>query len=328
MASEEEIEENSKYLWELFANYKEDYAKEITELIDSGNIDINRSYGRIKTTPLYLASYYGMDNIVKQIIEKDVEIDIDIENRIKETPLFAAALNGHINIVKKLIEKGAKIDNQDRGGDTPLFSAALNGHLDIVKILIEKGAKIDNKNRDGDTPLFAAALNGHLNIVEILLEEGADRKIANNDGQTPSDIAMKRFIDTGDNKYSIVSKMITDYPNKESSESNPVENIFTNGSYKKETPDAIPTEKETPDAIPKETHDAIPTEKETPDAINDDGFTYNPLHKATIKNVSYNKLLNAFKGNGIKEKTLRKGGKHRKQKTRRKRNTKSHKKRR
>ena len=270
MASEEEIEENSMSLWKLIANYKEDFDTKITDLINSENIDINRSYGIRKTTPLYQASKSGIEN--------------------------------------------------------------------IVKILLEKGAKIDSQDIRGYTPLFAAALNGHLNIVEILLEQGADTKIANNDGQKPFDIAMKMFNDTGENKYSIISKRITDYhikersvDRKESSESSPVENIFTNGSYEKETHDAIQTEKNTPHAIQteKKTPDAIQTEKKTPDAINDDdGFTYNPLHKATRKNVLYNNWLNAPKGNDTKEKMSRKGGKHRKQKTRRKRNKKSHKKRR
>jgi hypothetical protein len=256
MASEEEIEENSMSLWKLIANYKEDFDTKITDLINSENIDINRSYGIRKTTPLYQASKSGIEN--------------------------------------------------------------------IVKILLEKGAKIDSQDIRGYTPLFAAALNGHLNIVEILLEQGADTKIANNDGQKPFDIAMKMFNDTGDNKYSIISKRITDYhikersvERKESSESSPVENIFTNGSYEKETHDAIQTEKETPHAIQ--------TEKKTPDAINDDddGSIYNPLHKTTRKNVSYKDWLNAST-----YKTSRKGGKQRHQKTRRRRNKKSRKKRR
>jgi hypothetical protein len=259
MASEEEIDENSMYLWKLISRYskdyvnKEDYAKTITDLIDSENIDINRSYGVNNSTPLYLASYFGMENIVN-----------------------------------KLIEKGAEIDNQDRGGDTPLF---------------------------------AAALNGHLNIVKMLLEKGANRKITNNDGQTPHDIAKKMLIDTKDNKYSIISKRIIDYYNKKSSESNTLEKNVTRGSYEKETPDAILREKETPDAILRE--------KETPYATTtEDGFTYNPLHKATRKNVLYNNWLNTPKGINTNEKTSRKGGKNRRQKTRRRRNKKSHKKRR
>ena len=256
MASEEEIEENNLNLWKLIANYKEDFDTKITDLINSENIDINRSYGIRKSTPLYQASKHGIEN--------------------------------------------------------------------IVKILLEKGAKIDSQDIRGYTPLIIAVLNGNLNIVEILLEQGADTKIANNDGQKPFDIAMKMFNDTGENKYSIISKRITDYHikersigPKESRKSNPIENIFTNGSYEKETHDAIPTEKETPDAIQ--------TEKKTPDAINDDddGSIYNPLHKTTIKNVSYKDWLNA-----PTDKTSRKGGKHRRQKTRRRRNKKSHKKRR
>ena len=256
MASEEEIEENSMDLWKLIAYYKEEFDTKITDLINSENIDINRSYGIRKSTPLYQASKHGIENIVNK--------------------------------------------------------------------LIEKGAEIDKANNDGETPLFAASKKGHLNIVEILLEQGADTKIANNDGQKPFDIAMKMFNDTGDNKYSIISKRITDYhikersvERKESSESSPVENIFTNGSYEKETHDAIQTEKETPHAIQ--------TEKKTPDAINDDddGSIYNPLHKTTIKNVSYKDWLNAST-----DKTSRKGGKRRQQKTRRRRNKKSHKKRR
>ena len=87
------------------------------------------------------------------------------------TPLNIACNFGHVEIVKILIEKNIDINIPNNDGWTPLNTACIQGHKEIVKILIEKDIDIDIPNNDGWTPLNTACFFGHTEIIKMLTEK-------------------------------------------------------------------------------------------------------------------------------------------------------------
>ncbi|KAF7509335.1 hypothetical protein GJ744_008058 [Endocarpon pusillum] len=125
---------------------------------------------------LTIASYLGLDAIVKPLLETG-KVDVDSKDSDwGRTPLSYAAENGHERVVKLLLDTGkVDVDSKDSDlGRTPLSWAAENGHKIIMKLLLDTG-KIDVDSKDSDwdrTPLSYAAENGHERVVKLLLDTG------------------------------------------------------------------------------------------------------------------------------------------------------------
>ncbi|EMR87686.1 putative ankyrin repeat protein [Botrytis cinerea BcDW1] len=148
-------------------------------------------------TTIIIASYFGLDEIVKLLLERDADIESK-DSEYGQTPLSWAAKNGYDAVVKLLLEKGADIDSKDSYARTPLLWAADNGRDAVVKLLLEKGADIESKDSEyGQTPLSWAAENGRDAVVKLLLEKGADIESKDSKyGRTPLSWAAKNGYDT------------------------------------------------------------------------------------------------------------------------------------
>ena len=108
------------------------------------------------------ASYNGYYDIVKLLIENDVNVQIQDNYALK-----MASLYGYYDIVKLLIDNGADITASD---NYPIRMASYSGHYNVVKLLIENGADVTV----GDNyPIKFASKNGHYDIVELLKQHGA-----------------------------------------------------------------------------------------------------------------------------------------------------------
>ena len=109
-----------------------------------------KTYTQLFESDIHSSILYKNTDYFFKIIDNP-DIDINEVNLSTNTALIIAAMNGIPKIVKKLIEKGANLDIQNREGFTALIAAAKEYHqvkkekrkkdfLDIIKMLIEAGA--------------------------------------------------------------------------------------------------------------------------------------------------------------------------------------------
>ncbi|XP_021695049.1 uncharacterized protein LOC110674850 [Aedes aegypti] len=156
-------------------------------------------------TPLHTAAYNGYIEMVKLLIDHNV--NIDTKDDAGRTPLHRASRNGHHEVVKLLIDNGANVNTTDNEGWTPLHYASRNGQLEVVKLLIDNGANVDTKNARGSTSFHFASQNGPLKVVKLLIDNGANVDTTDNEGSTPLHYAsrnghltvVKLLIDNGAN---------------------------------------------------------------------------------------------------------------------------------
>jgi ankyrin repeat protein len=84
------------------------------------------------------------------------------------TPLGWASNAGHVGVVRVLLDKWADIDVDDDEGYTPLNIACYHGRPPVVRLLLEKGADPTLARHEDWTPLMSAVRES-LEIVRLLL---------------------------------------------------------------------------------------------------------------------------------------------------------------
>lgn len=143
------------------------------ELFSGGSsVDERRMDGR-NETPLWIASYFGYENVVRLLLERGALVDLARDDGA--TPLFMACVQGHKIVAQLLLEHDAAADHANNDGITPLFVAIMSGHENVVRVLLEGGATVDLASNNGVTPLLLARRRGHLAIVQLLCSHGANR---------------------------------------------------------------------------------------------------------------------------------------------------------
>lgn len=134
--------------------------------------------------PIFLASYLGRTEIVKNMISKGVDLRATSEFQ-KETALAWAVSGKRADVAAALVAAGADVNQQMNkeyvAGSpfTALHIAAGNGHVPSAKVLVEAGADIEAVRGDyGDTPLFSALEHykedNKADMVKYLVSVGAD----------------------------------------------------------------------------------------------------------------------------------------------------------
>ncbi|KAJ6439216.1 putative ankyrin repeat protein [Purpureocillium lavendulum] len=197
----------------------------LIDLLLANGADIEDD-GKIGQMVLRLAVEHGIEDIVRLLLEKDVDIEARDEEH-GQTPLCCAAGKGYKAIVQLLLDKGADLMAMDTEGRTPLLWAAENGHRDIVKLLLRRGIDVDATGKTGravrqvaqkeaqkgmkvaaqllvekcvdvegedeeycQSLLLRASLDGHESFVRLLLEKGVDSEVDWND-QSPLLLAVE-----------------------------------------------------------------------------------------------------------------------------------------
>lgn len=166
---------------------KKGYAELAKKLIDN-NANVYEKYYRSSSSinSLDMAAYFGNSGVVKQIINKTVDIDL-------EEPLYYAVQGEHLESVQTLINEGADINSRqgvkDSSADTEyiynytcLTLALDSGNVEIAKYLIKEGADV-NKTKEiinrrsvskEISPLRIAVGEEHPALVKMLVKHGAE----------------------------------------------------------------------------------------------------------------------------------------------------------
>ena len=142
-----------------------------------------------RVTPLQEAVKMGQTAVVKALIAAGANIN---QQTLDGSLLHIAVTNpGNLEVVKLLVEKDLDVNmtSGGRAGRTPLLNAAGACHADIISLLIEHGADI-KKPGSGITPLQWAAFAGNADAVRVLLEAGAPVNGHAEDNRTPLKMAM------------------------------------------------------------------------------------------------------------------------------------------
>jgi ankyrin repeat protein len=126
------------------------------------------------------------------LMVKSGSVDINGKDEYDQTPLFHASYKGMIEVVRALVEAGADLNQAEESGATPLHAASQQGHVDVVRCLAEAGADRNQAREDKDTPLYAASHMDHLDMVKYLVEAGVDLNPGNYEGGTSLALARHR----------------------------------------------------------------------------------------------------------------------------------------
>lgn len=136
----------------------------------------------------YAIAQNNMD-LLQILIENGANVNYTGGDSWADIPLMTASRLGLDNVVRILLTRNVDINAVDMNGNTALHTAALNSQLSVVKLLLEKNTNLDIQNKVGNTALHLAVISGNIDIVGELVLKGANTRIRNNDGKYPRDIA-------------------------------------------------------------------------------------------------------------------------------------------
>ncbi|PON30014.1 hypothetical protein TGAM01_v201380 [Trichoderma gamsii] len=158
--------------------------------------DLYLYYFPIFFSGLYLASFFGLNEIVMMLLEAGQQINT--KNKQNWTALHMAAARGHAVTVQLLVDRGADVNaatykpNYVASGSTALHWAAGNGHEKVLEVLLENGAEIDLQTPGHETALHWAAQHGHVGAITLLLNKGANLEVHAGHWLTPLESAASR----------------------------------------------------------------------------------------------------------------------------------------
>lgn len=95
-----------------------------------------------RTQPLYYAASYDMVSIIKVLLKRDSNLDLNAPGgRFSSTPLFIACYRGNVESAKLLVEAGADPDDRDTSSYTCRGMAKYRGLKEIVRSMEEQDKK-------------------------------------------------------------------------------------------------------------------------------------------------------------------------------------------
>ena len=119
---------------------------------------------------LFEACYCGKTEIVRILLERSENIDIELKGSINGmTALMLACKYGHKYVVQMLLYHSYINFNIKcyTFGDTAFTYACRKGHREIVKLLMDhsdKNIKLDARDNFGRTAFMWACFNGHTDV--------------------------------------------------------------------------------------------------------------------------------------------------------------------
>ncbi|MED6204831.1 hypothetical protein PIB30_012329 [Stylosanthes scabra] len=211
----------------LFEAIRKNDIAAFSSLLKENEGILNQKTADSYSTPLHIASKYGCNEMVSEIISLCPDM-VSVENKKHETPiheacrqendkvlmllldanpnaayklyptckspLFIACSHGHLDMVNLLLNLPEMAEKSIEAFDqTCILIAASRGHTDIVRELLNKWPELVQViDEDGNSPLHHACKEGYREIIWILLRR--DPKMAlqyNNNGYTALHLAVK-----------------------------------------------------------------------------------------------------------------------------------------
>jgi len=172
--------------------------KEIVDLFIENGVDVNYS----KPVTGNETSMYSYLDWVETADSLSISSSFSLDTTYGyggESLLHVAAKSGHVSMVKMLLDKGANINIQDESGNTALHYAAANGKKDMVKLLLEKDADASVVNAKEQKAIDYSNIKGFNEITELLLKYSPSNIANPNSSKTetapisaPVDMASKK----------------------------------------------------------------------------------------------------------------------------------------
>jgi hypothetical protein len=125
-------------------------------------------------TPLWWATRYEWDGVVKLLLVNTATSCLDIQDKDGKSALYVAIEADNQTMVRLLVDAGANVNLRGGFYGNLLHAAARKGVVDIVRRLLDAGADVNSKADFYGNALQAAAYGGHKEVVELLLSRGAD----------------------------------------------------------------------------------------------------------------------------------------------------------
>lgn len=166
--------------------------------IETGNMELLKIFlcnkARIEQVHMVNAAFLGNIEIMKLLIAAGGKVG-GFEKGL--TPLAAASMNGHCDMIKFLLQKDVDINERSsfrflRVVDeqwTPLMHAARYKQSAVISLLIEMGASVNEKSTKQFTALHAAVVSEDEESVRLLLENGAAVNDVDHVGWAPHHLA-------------------------------------------------------------------------------------------------------------------------------------------
>ena len=143
-----------------------------------------------KNTPLHIATKYGQDDTVVQLLSYK-ECDWNVHNKDGDTPLHIAVRENK-TVLRLLNDQQCNPDAQNKMGDTPLHIAVIDNIKPAISQLLTSGqCNLNVQNKEGDTPLHVAVRCGQEDtVIQLMLCKECDLNIQNTKGDTPLHVAV------------------------------------------------------------------------------------------------------------------------------------------
>ncbi|KAH8745520.1 ankyrin repeat-containing domain protein [Hyaloscypha finlandica] len=169
-------------------------------------------------TPVFLASQYGLLEILKILLQSEKSANIHLPNNEGETPLHAATLRGHLRCATSLVKSGARSMTRANDGQSSFETAVKSNQESLVLLFFNHLSSMSNNRdtkEDGDTVENSircndayAALdwndhsgnslleftieNDYSEVAKILVERGADLTVTNSMQRTFLHLAARK----------------------------------------------------------------------------------------------------------------------------------------
>ncbi len=165
-----ELTDNQSYINEvnsiasLIKNGEENF--KIKSLISDKNVNVLDSMGY---SFLSLAIRAKNENLVKILLDKGANPNLQNDDFLKSTPLMQCSNYNLVEVAKYLIEKGADVNIQDKQNDPVIHWTAYYGEYELTKLLLDNKAKTNLKSIHSDGVMHVALKEWQDSIVDLLM---------------------------------------------------------------------------------------------------------------------------------------------------------------